>query len=81
MIRSQRFNRFVFDVCKTKSKENEDKNTWEFYLHKVLDKSYSDFLKEINLKKELEETDNEELTETISNSYSVLNNFNPEGGG
>ena len=52
---------------------NEERN-WEFFLHKVYDQSWSDFVKEI------EQSENQkpiDLGATIVKSKNMLNNFTP----
>ena len=49
---------------------------WEFFLHKVYDKSWSEFSKEI------EQSENQkpiDLGATLVKSKNMLNNFTPEG--
>lgn len=54
---------------------NEDRE-WEFFLHKVYDKSWSEFSKEI---KQSENQKPVDLGATIVKSKNMLNNFTPEG--
>ena len=54
---------------------NEERN-WEFFLHKVYDKSWSEFSKEI---KQSENQKPVDLGATIVKSKNMLNNFTPEG--
>ena len=52
---------------------NEERN-WEFFLHKVYDQSWSDFVKEI------EQSGNQkpiDLGATLMKSKTMLNNFTP----
>ena len=52
---------------------NEERN-WEFFLHKVYDQSWSDFVKEI------EQSENQkpiDLGATLVKSKNMLNNFTP----
>lgn len=68
-------NRFCDFVIEIMTSENERK-TWEFYLHKVFDKSYEDFKSSLGSiqDKKTQETD---LETTILNSKNTLNNFKP----
>ena len=54
---------------------NEDRE-WEFFLHKVYDKSWSEFSKEIEQSENQKPVD---LGATIVKSKNMLNNFTPEG--
>ena len=52
---------------------NEERN-WEFFLHKVYDQSWSDFVKEIEQSENQKPVD---LGATIVKSKNMLNNFTP----
>ena len=54
---------------------NEDRE-WEFFLHKVYDKSWSEFSKEIEQSENQKPVD---LGATLVKSKNMLNNFTPEG--
>lgn len=70
LIISERFTEFVLELLEI---ENEEM-MWEFYLHKVYDKSYDEF------KESIKPVPKEQLETTVQNSRSILNNFNPNGG-
>ena len=78
MIQWGRFEEFVVDFAKTISKEKEDDFNWNFYLHKVWEGTYQEFLADVeNNKKNLTMT--KRTTETIvQHSMNILNNFNPD---
>lgn len=79
-IQTGRFAEFVDSIVTTINKEKHEEVTWEFYLHKVFEGTYSDFVAE------MQNTENnanmsEESMETIVNSATnILNNFTPNGG-
>ena len=52
---------------------NEDRE-WEFFLHKVYDQSWSDFVKEIEQSENQKPVD---LGATLVKSKNMLNNFTP----
>ena len=78
MIQSRRFTEFVVEFANTISKEKEEKRNWEFFLHKVWDGTYQDFVADVeNNKKNLTMT--KRTTETIvHHSMNILNNFSPD---
>ena len=81
MIQSGRFCEFVVDFANTITKETEEKQNWEFFLHKVWDGSYQDFIADVeNNKKNLTMT-KRTIETTVQHSMNILNNFNPEEGG
>ena len=70
MISCGRFFEFIVEFI---NMENERKE-YEFWLHKVPDKSFNDFKKSIEPKQEVDEF---ELEATISESKNILTNFIP----
>lgn len=70
LIISERFTEFVLELLDI---ENEEM-MWQFYLHKVYDKSFDEF------KESMKPVPKEQLETTVQNSKSILNNFNPNGG-
>ena len=81
MIRSVRFDEFVTEFVKTINSENEEKTSWEFYLHKVQDGSYQDFVDEMKNDKENQKMTDEVKESIVQNALNILNNFNPIEGG
>ena len=70
LIISERFTEFVIELLEI---ENEEL-MWEFYLHKVYDKSFEEF------KESMKPVPKEQLETTVKNSKSILNSFVPDGG-
>ena len=60
---------FVTELLTVKNEEN----MWEFYLHRVFDKSFEDFLAD-NRVVEVPEAD---LETTVKHSFDMLKNFQP----
>lgn len=81
MIQTGRFYEFVIDFIKTTNQEMEEKYDWDFFLHKVFDKSYQEFKEEIKTNKENQEMSEQDIETTVQYSMNILNNFNPEKGG
>ncbi|MCI8285369.1 MAG: hypothetical protein HFE90_08935 [Firmicutes bacterium] len=89
MIQINGFSGFVSKIIEISNKEKEDKVNWEFYLHRVADKSYSDFLKGLKVAgkvKNIEQADRNnnddfktEIKQTIENAMKVLDDFNRRG--
>lgn len=72
MIRTNRFSEFVDEFAIL---ENE-KKSWEFYLHKIFDTSFEEFKQSIPAQKD--EISEEHLETVVKDSKSILNNFIPE---
>ena len=81
MIQTGRFYEFVSEFVKTTNQEMEEKYDWEFFLHKVFDKSYQEFKEEIKINKENQELSEQDIETTVKHSMDILNRFNPEEGG
>ena len=59
-------------------KNNEDLEL-KVWLHKVYDKSFSEFTKNIHSQDaQIEEMDMEEAKTTVMKSYKILSNFQPQ---
>ena len=75
-ILTNSLNSFVDDFFDFVIEERKEKTEWEFFLHKVYDKSWSE------LSDSIKQSDNQEpidLDATLNKSKNILNNFTPEG--
>lgn len=76
MIQCGRFHEFVCEFVNIHNTELEDQTTWEFWLHKVFDQTFKEFLEGINAGNVQEERPpDEELETTVKNSMEILNGF------
>ena len=66
---------FVDDFINFINKEKEEQINWEFFLHKVFDKSWKEFCDEVSQPIDDKEID---LGATVKKSKDMLNNFTPE---
>ena len=66
---------FIDELFDLISKEKEEQIQWEFFLHKVFDKSWKEFNDEVNQPIIDEKID---LGATVVKSRNMLNNFTPE---
>ena len=66
---------FIDDMFKFINEEKEEKTQWEFFLNKVYDKTWKEFIDEINISNEQKEID---LGATLKKSKNMLKNFTPE---
>ena len=74
LIMTNSLNSFVDDFFDFVNEERKEKTEWEFFLHKVYDQSWSDFVKEI------EQSENQkpiDLGATLVKSKNMLSNFTP----
>ena len=81
MIQTGRLDEFVDDFIVTVQKEKEEQVNWEFYLHKVFEGTFSDFVDELEINKNNQNMSARTIETTIQKSMDILNNFNPNKGG
>jgi DNA topoisomerase IB len=79
MISTGRFFEFVKEFVKTHNEEQEDKTIWEFWLHKVFDKSLEEFKESIKKTNTAAPTQ-KELKETVQATFDMLDGFSLRGG-
>ena len=80
-ILTGRFSEFVDEFVQTVMKENEEETSWEFYLHKVQEGSFKDFMDELDNNTKNQNMSERTIETTIQNSMDILNNFTPTEGG
>lgn len=76
-IRTNRFSEFVDSFVERVSKERDEKSQWEFYLHKVEEGSFVDFVEGLKKDKEIKKLSEQAIETTIKDSLSILKNFKP----
>ena len=81
MIRTGRFREFVESMWNTDAKERNDREIWEFFLHRVFNKSFDDFKEELRINAMNSNMSERTIETTIKHSMNILQNFNPEKGG
>ena len=75
-IRLHQLHDFVTEVISTIAEEKVQEVRWEFYLHKIYDMTWEDFLKSCEEPQETGMTQ-EDVAETINASKNLLEGFNP----
>ena len=80
MIQTGRLSEFVDEFIMLYNEEQQEKTAYEVWLHKVYDKSFSDFMQEINGTHKAAPTQ-EDIADTIQGSRELLNSFRPLSGG
>ena len=76
LILTNTLNNFIDDLFTFMGEENQEKTTWEFFLHKVYDMSWKQFCNEIEFENNVE--NDVDIVETLNNSKNILNNFTPK---
>ena len=77
MLQSGRFVEFVETFVKTTNEEKEKEYEWEFFLHKVWNKSFKEFKEEKETNEKNRNLTARAIETTVQNSMDILNNFNP----
>ena len=74
-IASGSLSNFIDDFFKFIDEERQEETKWQFFLHKVFDKSWKDFCDEM---KDDDKTEKVDIGATVKKSYDMLNNFTPD---
>jgi hypothetical protein len=75
-IQTSRLCDFIDVFCKRKIEDDR----WEFFLHKVWDKSYPEFCEALQTAQDLHNMSEDNIKTTIEKSMNILENFTPEQG-
>lgn len=75
LIQTSSLSGFIDDMFKFINKETQERTQWEFFLHKIYDESWNNFIERI---KSEENSQTVDLGATLKNSREMLINFTPE---
>lgn len=78
MLKINRLSEFVSELVGIVNEENNDKELWEYWLHKVFDKSYQEFVKAVHTPQQVNNDEHVDFGTTINESMNILNGFVPE---
>ena len=81
MIQTGRFSFFVRSFMQEIHNEKDERTLWEFYLHRVFDKSFDDFKEDLSTDRKNRQMSEFAMETTIKNSMDILKNFKPIEGG
>ena len=70
-IQTGRFCELIQTLCEQKIEEDR----WEYFLHKVWDKSYTDFCEELSTVQAAQDMTDDKMEATVQTSLEILNNF------
>lgn len=68
MIRLEMLHDFVIEVINAIHTERDAEDKWQYYLHKVHDKSYQEFLEELSV----EETEDFNVVDVVNETKSMI---------
>lgn len=72
-VRSYRLCEFLDEVISMRNADIEEKTNWEFFLHRVFDKSYMEYMREVGRKPaEPEVMEVEQIETTVNKSMQIL---------
>ena len=74
LILTNSLNNFVNEFFNIINEERKEKSQWEFFLHKVYDKSWNEFVNDIETSENQTPID---LGATLVKSKNMLSNFTP----
>lgn len=78
MIQARRLTEFIREFVKIRNQELEDQTRWEFWLHRVFDMTFKEFLSKTEQAAETEEVlPDEVLQATVLESMGIINGFCP----
>lgn len=77
MIMSGGFSDFVSSFMAAAQEEENEKMSWEYYLHKVFSGSYNDFRESVQNDSDHRTMEKATIEATVKHSMNILNNFNP----
>lgn len=81
MIRTRRLAEFVNELLAMHNKETEEQAAWDYWLHRIYDMTYPEFLSRITAKSGTEPTNalsEQELESIVMDSWGTLNSFCPD---
>ena len=81
MMKAGRFHEFVTSLLSTVRTEREEETNWEYFLHRVWDKSFKAFVDELKTNEENKEMSATTIETTINESLAILKSFNPDQNG
>ena len=73
-IQTSRLCEFVHMFVEQKTEDDK----WEYFLHKVWDKTYPEFCEALRTSQELQAMSEDDIEATYKKSMDILGNFNPD---
>ena len=77
MILTDRFTDFVLALWNTNVKEKSDREVWEFFVHRVYDKTFNDFKEELIVQTQNRNMSERAIETTINESMKILQKLSP----
>lgn len=77
MVQSRRLSEFVREFVDIRNNELVEKTQWEFWLHRVFDMPFGEYLERSAVNAQTKTVNTVNLAQTINDSFSILNSFCP----
>ncbi|WP_407399680.1 hypothetical protein [Treponema sp.] len=79
MLATCRLEEFIIEFIGILNEETEEQTLWEYYLHKVFDKSFQDFKEQISEKAKADSAPmtDEKLKRIVADSFNIIGDFAP----
>lgn len=72
-IQTARFCEFIREIVRQQVEDDR----WEYFLHKVWDKSYSEFRNSLQISQNVQGMSEADMEATVKKSIDILGNFKP----
>jgi hypothetical protein len=73
-IQTGRLREFIRNFIEQKQEDDR----WEYFIHKVWDKSYPEFCEALQTSQDLQNMSEDDIETTVKKSMNILGNFNPD---
>lgn len=72
MLQAGQLGEFIDELFQIRNEELQEKAMWEYYLHRVYDKSFEEFVRQINEPAAPEAIENDRMVEIVKDSLDIL---------
>lgn len=79
MLQAVRLAEFIDELGQIMWQEKANEQRWDFWLHRVYDRSFEDYVNECEAAmQQAEASENVNIETTVKNSFEMMENFHPE---
>lgn len=77
MVQTRRLSEFVREFVNIRNNELVEKTQWEYWLHRVFDMPFGEYLERSSVDTQAETVNTVNLAQTVSDSFDMVNSFCP----
>ena len=77
MVQARRLSEFVREFINIRNDELVEKTQWEYWLHRVFDMPFGEYLERSAVDTRAETVNTVNLAQTVSDSFDIVNSFCP----